>query len=287
MIYWQTNILMDLFLNKYVKLTRTELTNFVYIKNWFLNNGNKDNFFLTDEKNWFLIINRDNFDQAYFWLEKDIVESDLNLFILKINNFLKEETRKPVIVEYVSKNTQNYKIDDILKRMGFNFYIAREKLSSTLKDIQYFSYDNCRFLMKYSDDFYLDAVMDLMNNSFEPYTSCIHTRGNLEEIIKKNNIIIALDKQNSNQFVGFLEFNIDKNKSSITHLAVNKNYRGIGISSLLLEFYINEMKNLNLRELWLWVQMNNEPAQALYKKHNYTKDNMLAISYIGGSDDKQ
>ena len=133
-----------------------------------------------------------------------------------------------------------------------------------------------------------EKVQAIENECFkEPYSTA-DLRYEFEEN-PVNKIIVATDED---KVIGFIDFLITFNSSTIMQVAVTKNYRGKGIATQLL----SEMENSFPKEIddlvetiTLEVRESNEAAKNLYLKNgykivviktNYYKDGENAIYMI-------
>ena len=133
-----------------------------------------------------------------------------------------------------------------------------------------------------------EEVQAIENECFkEPYSTA-DLRYEFEEN-PVNKIIVATDED---KVIGFIDFLITFNSSTIMQVAVTKNYRGKGIATQLL----SEMENSFPKEIddlvetiTLEVRESNEAAKNLYLKNgykivviktNYYKDGENAIYMI-------
>ena len=106
--------------------------------------------------------------------------------------------------------------------------------------------------------------------------SCFSTPWSLDSIKSELNnplakYIVAVDKD-LDLVVGFIGAWIVVGEASITNIAVDKNYRKIGIGNKLLESLINLCSDLNCTLINLEVRESNLTAQNLYKKHGFIID---------------
>ncbi|MBD7915617.1 ribosomal protein S18-alanine N-acetyltransferase [Clostridium sp. Sa3CUN1] len=127
----------------------------------------------------------------------------------------------------------------------------------------------------------MKIVYNLMNSSdiegvFNISKSCFSTPWSLDSIKSELNnplakYIVAVDKD-LDLVVGFIGAWIVVGEASITNIAVDKNYRKIGIGNKLLESLINLCSDLNCTLINLEVRESNLTAQNLYKKHGFIID---------------
>lgn len=84
--------------------------------------------------------------------------------------------------------------------------------------------------------------------------------------------------------VGFIDFWITFDSSTICQIAVSKKYRNKGIASKLLEKMFIDLKDKEVVVSSLEVRTHNESAIALYLKHGYFKEVVKPHYYNNGDD---
>lgn len=84
--------------------------------------------------------------------------------------------------------------------------------------------------------------------------------------------------------VGFIDFWITFDSSTICQIAVSKKYRNKGIASKLLERMFIDLKDKEVVVSSLEVRTHNESAIALYLKHGYFKEVVKPHYYNNGDD---
>lgn len=124
---------------------------------------------------------------------------------------------------------------------------------------------------------------------FNISTSCFSTPWSLDSIQSELNnplakYIVATDKD-LDLVVGFIGVWIVVGEASITNIAVDKNYRKLGIGNKLLESLINLCNDLNCTLINLEVRESNLTAQNLYKKHGFIKDGIRKRYYEDNKED--
>lgn len=140
----------------------------------------------------------------------------------------------------------------------------------------------------------MKIVYNLMNSSdiegvFNISKSCFSTPWSLDSIKSELNnplakYIVAVDKD-LDLVVGFIGAWIVVGEASITNIAVDKNYRKIGIGNKLLESLINLCSDLNCTLINLEVRESNLTAQNLYKKHGFIIDGVRKGYYEDNKED--
>lgn len=75
--------------------------------------------------------------------------------------------------------------------------------------------------------------------------------------------------EESNKLIGFLEYALYYDRLELNYIYVNDEYRRRGIGGKLLEYLLNEYKNLD--NITLEVSEKNESAIKLYEKLNFEK----------------
>lgn len=88
---------------------------------------------------------------------------------------------------------------------------------------------------------------------------------NLESLISnKYEKVYVYEKQH--EILGFILIEKTFEVLSVLHLYVAKNYRKLGIASLLIDFILSDV---NIKRVILEVRVDNQPAINLYKKHGF------------------
>lgn len=81
----------------------------------------------------------------------------------------------------------------------------------------------------------------------------------------------------------FLEWVLDE--GSLTDIAVLQNYRGAGISNLLMDALITEAQGRNLAFVTLEVRVSNAPAIGLYRKFGFADAGRRPAYYTAPTED--
>ncbi|MCL2538036.1 MAG: ribosomal protein S18-alanine N-acetyltransferase [Alphaproteobacteria bacterium] len=68
---------------------------------------------------------------------------------------------------------------------------------------------------------------------------------------------------------GFIVFRCAADECEIITIGVAPYARGTGVASTLLHLMENDLKNKNIKKIFLEAADDNQPARALYKKHGY------------------
>ena len=114
---------------------------------------------------------------------------------------------------------------------------------------------------------WLDYQSILPNKLIEPETS-----EDLEKQFKNNSTRKYVVARLNNKIVGVCY--VDTSFSSLNSIRlgdmfVDKNHRGSGVASSLINFIIKYAKENNIRKIWLWTQEELIPAIKLYEKHGF------------------
>lgn len=111
----------------------------------------------------------------------------------------------------------------------------------------------------------LDNIKDILYTDFDDFWSYNIFKSELEN--ENSKYIVA--KLNS-EIIGFAGIWQVMDEAHITNIVTKKNFRNLGIGSLLLEKLINICKNQeNINSVTLEVNEDNIIAQKLYEKFNF------------------
>lgn len=128
----------------------------------------------------------------------------------------------------------------------------------------------------------LSSIKDILISDFDDFWSYDIFK---EELMCDNSyFIVAKDKDNDNEIVGFAGFKVIFDEADIMNIVVKKIYRNTGIGSVLLEHIISYAKAQNLKTITLEVNDHNLSAIRLYDKFNFDHIGIRKKYYNGESD---
>lgn len=115
-----------------------------------------------------------------------------------------------------------------------------------------------------------DAIVDILNSSFDQYSEQIPTAGDIREAIGKKDILLLKREKN---IAGLLFFNLTGLSSTLRYWFVSDAFRGRGIGSIMMHRYFYDCRTA--KRFILWVDSNNNNAIAPYLHYGYTKDGLV------------
>ncbi len=99
-----------------------------------------------------------------------------------------------------------------------------------------------------------------------------------QEIIDGNRVVYVCELDG--KFIGEIAYVLDMNDSDytvpgkriyISRLIVKKEYRNLGIGSILVDYIVDVIKNMGYSEISIGVDKSNSPALHLYRKKGFDK----------------
>lgn len=126
---------------------------------------------------------------------------------------------------------------------------------------------NFKTLVRKMQSYDLDEIEKIENSCFKhPYS-----RKDLEYELFENPITHLYTAIVDNQIVGFINFQITFNSSSIVQIAVKEEFRKKGIGNLLLGQMLKDLESQEdfVEYITLEVRESNEKAISFYKKHKF------------------
>ncbi|MCL2847741.1 MAG: ribosomal protein S18-alanine N-acetyltransferase [Firmicutes bacterium] len=81
--------------------------------------------------------------------------------------------------------------------------------------------------------------------------------------------VIFIVAENNKKLIGYVCLHIILDEAEIENLAVDCNFKRSGIASMLLEYIITKVQNLDVKHMYLEVHIDNIPAIELYKKFGF------------------
>lgn len=110
----------------------------------------------------------------------------------------------------------------------------------------------------------LEKIYDVLETDFDNFWNY----NVLKQELQNQNSTYIMAEQNS-EIIGFAGITIILDTAELNNIVIKKNYRGQGISSLLLEKIIDIAKNYNCTKINLEVATSNTIAINLYKKFDF------------------
>src|SRR5690606_4711658 len=214
------------------------------------------------------------------------LEWDSNFFELTIGSiyiedeedFLKEDLNKYDLIYIFSKNENlNFKLVD--RKVTYKLRDLQKNETPNFIEIDYYCHNETAYkellnLALQSGEysrFKIDS--DFKNNEFvRLYTEWINN-----SINKKLASHIIIKKQDD-KIVGFTT--LSKKSESLADIglvAVDKDYRGQGIAKELILKTISVAKSVGYEDVQVVTQLDNIPANILYKKCGFEKDSIINI----------
>lgn len=217
---------------------------------------NNNLYYIKDEDNLIILVNRDTYYLGYYYLIKEDNKFDLSKFSLDKN----------LIFEY-SYNTLSYdsNIEIVLKTLNFKELNERIGLSLDIKNSDEI------FELKKLDSSFSDIIYNCILENFNPYYGCIKRKDEVLKSIENNEIFPYIDY---NELVGFIEFSKKRNIFTIDHFCVLNKYKSKGYGNKILSSFIEYASCENIKKIDLFVLDNNTKAINLYKKMNF-KENKI------------
>jgi len=110
-----------------------------------------------------------------------------------------------------------------------------------------------------------------------------HCYSNYSDILKDNKSLICLGKEDE-KIVGYIYFNVVQDECELYHVGVDEDYRGRHISSKLLSYSLNILKERGVSKVFLEVRQNNKIAIKLYENYGFKRYNTRTNYYENGVD---
>ena len=86
------------------------------------------------------------------------------------------------------------------------------------------------------------------------------------------------------EVVGYVGAEMVLDECNIGNIVVDKDFRGRGYASVLMDILLNNLKNRGIKKVFLEVESGNVPAMALYEKHGFERYNLRRDYYGPGKD---
>lgn len=127
----------------------------------------------------------------------------------------------------------------------------------------------------------LDRVMEIEKEAFTPPWSREAFLLELTKNLLAKYIVALVD----GDIAGYGGIWLILDEGHITNIAVDKEYRGLGIGNKLLEGLIQLCIDRNIRAMTLEVRKSNEVAKSLYKKYGFKEYGIRPKYYQDNNED--
>ncbi len=171
-----------------------------------------------------------------------------------------------IVCEYAMKGDDFTAVDTLLRSLGLEPILRRERLSRRKDAI---SVPAGSDLVRVAGPEDLNTADAILTGCFDRLTGCIPSRDALAEELAAGHILLCGTE-------GLLHFSAEGTYSELRHLAVLPAHRGQGIASALLADYLDRIGTQTSR---LWVAEHNQNARALYERFGYAEDGYVSAVY--------
>lgn len=184
---------------------------------------------------------------------------------------------KPVISSVITRKTSNNdKIINIMKTIGFQEYMKHEKWKVTNDKIKHQS-SNDNIQCEFAKEVLVKDIYHALQITFDTYTEPIPSQQELYELISKNQIITAMS--DLGVLMGTLVFSVKDGISNLEHIVTLEGYRNRGIAKTMCNLWLNSLSN-DCNLFTLWVRENNISAKKLYESFGFVDDGRISIELL-------
>ena len=204
----------------------------------------------------YLFCGQDNREDVYYFVEEGAVLPEMEKGTLPLILSLVQMEGK---VEVPSR--------EVWEAIGFEPYLTRRRMYLTSESL--FQQERNPV---YAGEEWAEEISRLMQKSFEPYTAQHLSMTEVQEEIRKRQILVVTQ---ADKLLGFLHFETAKKTSILWHIAVEEEARGRGIGEGLVRDWLFAQEAC-VRRFVLWVREDNSSARSMYKKIGFAADGRLA-----------
>jgi hypothetical protein len=181
------------------------------------------------------------------------------------------ELESPVVIAIVSK-TQNPELTENIQRSGFEQYRVYRRMVN--RDFQKFELNDG---ITYAELGQAQEILELLKETFNPYTDYLPTAALLEQLIEDKQIII---NEEDGRCKGLFIYRREGIKYNFNYM-VNKSINPVSFMYSMQNFYAH-LKNAGLQHGYLWVDSHNVKVIRLHEKFGWKFDGLQDAFYIKG-----
>ncbi len=188
---------------------------------------------------------------------------------------------KPLVFELVYRNENEALRNqlDFWEQKGFKPYIHRLRMNGNPENLNVIQ-SNSTGRVIYADTKQTGEIQQLITEAFDRYLGCVPIMAELEEYIKKNEVLAAEDEDGRLQ--GILHIGSKNSTYFIWHLLVMSEARGKGVAKRLLTHFFNNINSSDKTntKLQLWVKKDNVSARGLYEAAGLKYDGWESVGFV-------
>lgn len=187
---------------------------------------------------------------------------------------------KPVVVEILYRGSEHFPVAerDYLLALGFEENLIRDQYASVYKDLTTGENPDAAVVRLACGLEEVAWSCDLFNATFDPYSGDFIPEDDYPQLLDNGQILIGEDSQGVK--LGALHQSVERNVAWISHVAVVPEARGKHVGQALVDAFIERNHTSDRSRYMLWVQQQNEPAVALYRKKGFKYLNKSTLSLI-------
>lgn len=221
-------------------------------------------------------------DNVFFFLEKE--------GFFRLYYFLNEEASPystvvnlPVVLEILFRGDKKYPEQQVTfwQASGFKKHLRRDCYFLKASDATELGEQDMSvhgFTMKKATSLQeCKYAKQLIDNHLDPYTGDILSLQELEGFASRGYVYIAYQNETP---CGILQANLKNSVFWLDHIVVDQSFRGMGISKVLIDYFLQDGITKECSKFQLWVISDNLPAVNLYKKYNFRYLNKSTISML-------
>ena len=234
--------------------------------------------YISEERLWFI----SESDNAFFFLEKEGFFR-LYYFLNKEESTHAFPVSSPVVLEILFRGHKKYPDQQVAfwQASGFKKHLRRDcyflKASDAIDFVEQDISVPGFTIKKASGKQECQYAKQLIDKDLDPYTGDILSMQELEDFASKGYVYIAYQNETP---CGILQSNLKNSVFWLDHIVVDESYRGLGISKVLIDYFLQDGIIKECSKFQLWVISDNLPAVNLYKKYRFRYLNKSTISML-------
>lgn len=212
-------------------------------------------------------ISKMEFDGGCYIFHEKEKQVDLYFFLEKEQKPVKlPDMEKPLVLEQVAAAKNPPALEE-WETVGFENYLQRKRLFLSAKKTEEEQRE-----VSFAKVEEAEAILAMMEDAFEPYTSALPDMDTLKQDISENRVIAVRKDGN---LLGFLRFGREKKVSVLWQIVVAPAGRGKGIGTALVKDWIS-LERADAAKFQLWVREDNPPALKMYEALGFLPDGRIA-----------
>lgn len=232
----------------------------------------KQVFYLRMEAVLLFFIEEEECIRVYYFVDKDHM-ADIRLPLLNIAD-------KSMVLDLVMREPENNVEIAWWKTEGYIEYKTYIRMQTGMKrdnNIEEEVLLNEDTKLECADVRQCNRILELWKTHLDKYSISLPKQDEMKRILKTGHVYCV---KSIDEIIGVVYIDSSKKRCMLRHLVIDKKYRKLGYGTKLMDFALKRVALEGIESCYLWVDVDNIPANFMYEKYGFRKDSLIMKQLI-------